>query len=289
LRHLDHAALLDHRIVVEPALGDVHFGVAPEFRRPRADAPGRGPRVGRLPHRYRGRKLHPAHPVGKRQIEPDGSRVMLQGGLQLSHLVVALAEHRMVADRVDPPALRGLDRALPGVLEMVQCVLVFAFRQQPNACVVSNRRDAPLPELGRNRPREEKQGRANPEQRDRGDAGEGGSNTTEGSGRGHPMAPRPLGLGDKSCERGNAIVMRACQMPRRHHEHVPRYYYITAVRCQSADGPTTFRPTGCMGRLCRFSRTRCKRHCPASPATPLERMHSLTTHRDNAYNCLHGR
>ena len=58
--------------------------------------------------------------MGKVWIEFQGGRVVAQGLRVLAHLVVALALHGFVADRVDPPRLRGLDRPAGVPLEVFQ-------------------------------------------------------------------------------------------------------------------------------------------------------------------------
>ena len=59
-------------------------------------------------------------PRGKGLVEFQGGRVMGQGLGVLAHLVIALALHRFVADRVDPARLRGLDRPAGLGLETFQ-------------------------------------------------------------------------------------------------------------------------------------------------------------------------
>ncbi len=55
------------------------------------------------------RKLDAHHPIGVGHVQLERRVVAVQGRGELAHLVIALAGHREVADRVDPPAARRLD------------------------------------------------------------------------------------------------------------------------------------------------------------------------------------
>ncbi len=116
---LDDPALRDLRRDVDLPLPQEH-GVGQLAQRglQPADLPG-----GRLLRAEVGTdrlKDHLGQPRGKGLVEFQGGRVMGQGLRVLAHLVIALALHRFVADRVDPARLRGLDRRAGLGLEMFQ-------------------------------------------------------------------------------------------------------------------------------------------------------------------------
>ena len=85
-----------------------------------------------------------SHPVGEGQIDFQGGRVVFQRIVQMAHLVVALAHHRFIADRVDPARLRSLDGVAVLGGEAVQCGAVFAVVEFGEGVVIGRRGDRSL-------------------------------------------------------------------------------------------------------------------------------------------------
>ena len=71
---------------------------------------------------------------------------MLQRLVEDAHLVIALAAHRLVADRVDPQRLRCLDRTARFVAKAAQRVGVVPVVEVAESDVISGR--GRLPRLG---------------------------------------------------------------------------------------------------------------------------------------------
>ncbi len=136
------AAPPDRGVDVDLPLAHEHrFRVLTAYRLPVARAPGAGPLAQFARGADGGREIDPHHPVGKGQVEGQGVVVMALGLVQLAHVVVALADHRVIADRVDPAALRRLDSAAPFIHEQVAGVLVFALVEGIESRMVRNRRN----------------------------------------------------------------------------------------------------------------------------------------------------
>ncbi len=123
----DDAALLDRRRDVDLPLRNRHrLRVNAHFRPPRAGAPGDRPSQRGAARLDRRRKPHAHHPVGIGLHQLHGMGIVLEGLAQIAHLIVALAQHRLVADGVDPAALHGVEAILAFELEFLEGVLVVA-------------------------------------------------------------------------------------------------------------------------------------------------------------------
>ena len=141
-RRRDDSALLQLRIDRELPLGDRHLlGKAAELRPTAAAAPGKADPV-RTSLDHHG-ELDLLQPIWKGQIELDGSVVVVERVAELSHPVVALADHRVVANRIDPTRLRGFDPAAEIELELLVGLFVFAAIEQTEMAEVGLRGDRP--------------------------------------------------------------------------------------------------------------------------------------------------
>ena len=50
------------------------------------------------------------HPVGQGMVDIQSGRVVFQGWPEIAHFIAAFADHRFVADRVDPAVAAELER-----------------------------------------------------------------------------------------------------------------------------------------------------------------------------------
>ena len=98
----------------------------------------------------RRRELHLRHPVGKSLEQFQGVGVVLQRFVEDAHLKIALAAHRLVTDRVDPPRLRRLDRTAGFRLKCPQRVGIVSVVEGAEIAVIAGRGRLSL--LGRRRP-----------------------------------------------------------------------------------------------------------------------------------------
>ena len=75
------------------------------------------------------------------QIKTTGGVVIFQGLAELTEVIVRFADHRVVANRIDPAALRRLDRGTQIVAKAFQRVAVIALVQQAEMAVIVLRRN----------------------------------------------------------------------------------------------------------------------------------------------------
>ncbi len=142
---MHHAAALNDFVLVNLPLADEHAGLVEAQLGPaRALAPRDWHAGAHACESDCGRELHADHPVGKRRIELQSGRVMVQRLAQPPHVVVALAHHRVVGNRIDPTRLRRLDRAAVLRLELAQSVFIFAVVELAKRRHVAETWNAPL-------------------------------------------------------------------------------------------------------------------------------------------------
>ena len=139
LRRRNDSALLQLLIDVEITLRHQHVGRQPgQLHVAGGLTPGDVWEIRRCLNR-RG-ELDLDGPIGKLQIELAGGVVVVERALQIAEPIVALADHRVVADRVDPAALRRFDRRAQIVAKATQGIAVVAFIEQIEDRVVVLRR-----------------------------------------------------------------------------------------------------------------------------------------------------
>ncbi len=126
-RHLGVGERLDDLLIV---------AVAAQLGMSRRGPPGDDRPRRRLRGRDRLLELHLHHPVGESLVEPQGVGIVQHRLVVDAHLVITLAAHRLVADRVDPERLRRLDRASQLGLKRLQRGAIVAVVERYEGFVV---------------------------------------------------------------------------------------------------------------------------------------------------------
>ncbi len=128
VRLLHDAPFAQHAIVIQsPERAQHGVGEVDQRRGPSDRPPGKLP----LERRIRGGvdglgELHFQQPIGIGQIQLQRGVVLVERLAQLAHVVVALAGHGVVADRIDPAAVGAAQAAARGVAKSVGRLDVFA-------------------------------------------------------------------------------------------------------------------------------------------------------------------
>ena len=118
---LHHAAQKNGAAVVDAPLPHREgLGKLPDASAPLTLTPGHAANRAHCGRHNGHGKLYAHHPVGISQVKLERRVIAIQGPGHLAQLIVALADHREVRDRIDPAAGGRLDAALAFIEKGVQ-------------------------------------------------------------------------------------------------------------------------------------------------------------------------
>ncbi len=124
----DNSALTPYPLDIGPLHAENFIGELSGKTRTCAGPPGNG--RGQAQGRHARRGLQTIHPTRMGQHQSQRRFVLLQSRLEIADVVVALANHREVADRVDPASLGAANAALGRVLKSLDGLAVAARIEQ---------------------------------------------------------------------------------------------------------------------------------------------------------------